>query len=166
MLSSKKKIPELVYEIIRGRWRLILGVQMHLKEVLLLTREGDSTSVHVLGFTLVGWWRPQNVTPLPQPNPLIFTFATTLLVLLYIAMEYFDFDNFWGFDLKREYMQNLSGCSDGLCLGYFEINQTSVTFGLNHSCLVLHFKRNLFVVVFISLFNGTFISLEFSFLDV
>jgi hypothetical protein len=83
-----------------------------------------------------------------QPDPLIFTFVTTLLVLLYIAMEYFDFDNFLGFDFKREYMQNVSGCSDGLCLGYFEIKHTLVSFGLYHSCLVLHFKRNLFVVVF------------------
>lgn len=104
-----------------------------------------------------------------QPDPLIFTFATTLLVLLYIAMEYFDFDNFWDLIFKQNTLQNLSGCSDGLCLGYFEIKHTLVGFGLNHSCLVLHFKRNLFVVVFISLllfFNGTIFSLEFSFLDV
>jgi hypothetical protein len=36
-----------------------------------------------------------------QPDPLIFTFVTTLLVLLYIAMEYFDFDNFWDLILKE-----------------------------------------------------------------
>jgi hypothetical protein len=71
---------------------------MHLKEVL-PTGEGDSTRVSLLGFTLVGWWRTQNVTPLPA-RPLIFTFVTTLLVL-YIAMENFEFDYFWGLILKE-----------------------------------------------------------------